>query len=101
MKFSLVDSDLDFDVAKFLSETGKWEVGIRRLLFGLEVCGNPVGNDAYTFFYSAGNDGVFAVTLFATVINILEKYSEDVTTRQIEKDFPKYEVKPINRDPYC
>lgn len=101
MKFSRSEPDLTFDVAKFLSETGVWEIGIRKLLYGLEVCGNPVGDDACTFFYPAGNDGVFTLTLLATIINILAKYPENVTYQQIEKDFPKYEIKPINRDPYC
>ena len=74
---------------------------MRRMLFGVRVCGNPVGDISYAFDYCAGDDEVFALILFATISRILEKYPEDVTFKRIHQDFPKYEIKPINLDPYC
>lgn len=101
MKFTKTEPNIDFDILRCVSETGKWEFGIRRMLYGVRICGNPVGNGAYTLDYCAGDDEVFALTLFATVATILEDYAEDVTTQQIKRDFPAFEIKPVNRDPYC
>ncbi len=100
MNFSRTEPDENFDILRCLSEEGKWEFGVRQMLFGVRICGNPVGDGCYTFDYCAGNDMVFALQLFATVARILDLYPEDATPRQIQRDFPKYEIKPINRDPY-
>ncbi len=101
MKFTKTEPDENFDVLRCISETGKWEIGIRRVLYGLNICGNPVHDDCYSFHYPAGDNRGFALVLFATVFRILERYPEDVTLKQIQQDFPKYEVQPIDKDPYC
>lgn len=101
MKFTKIDPNENFDILRYVSENEKWEFGIRRVLFGVRICGNPVGDWCYSFDYCAGDDEVFALALFATIAKILEKYPENVTVKQIQQDFPNYEIKPINRDPYC
>ena len=101
MKFTKTEPDENFDILRCVSENNKWEIGMRRMLFGVRICGNPVGDCCYAFDYCAADDQIFAIELFATVVNILEKYPETTTARQLQDNFPRYEVKPINRDPYC
>ena len=101
MKFTKAEPDRNFDVLRCVSETGKWEFGIRRLLYGLSICGNPCQDDCYSFHYPAGDNEGFALVVFATVFRILEKYPEDVTLKQIQKDFARYEIQPIGKDPHC
>ncbi len=101
MKFTRTEPNKDFDIIRCVSENNKWEIGIRQMLFGVRICGNPTGNGAYSFDYCAGDDQLFALELFAAVVNILERYTEETTSTQIRIDFPPYEIKPINKDPYC
>lgn len=101
MRFTKALANENFDVLRCVSENSVWELGIRSVLFGIRICANPVGDDCYWLGYCAGDDFGFALVLLATVAKILEQYPENTDPQQIKLDFPKYDIKPINRDPYC
>jgi molybdopterin-guanine dinucleotide biosynthesis protein A len=101
MRFTKVDSNDVFDVVRLLSAEGKWEVGCRRMLFGIRVGLSQLGGYTYSLDYCAGDNPVFTLELLAIVLKILERYPEDATQRQIEDEFPGCLIKPIDRDPYC
>lgn len=98
MRFIQTVPDQNFAIARWISEEGKWELGFRQMLFGIDVGLGTVGDDGCVLNYCAGNDQGFALILLATVAQILEHYPEDVRPYQLERDFPKYQFKPIYRD---
>lgn len=101
MKFHPAPANDIIHSARALSEQGKWEFGFRQMIFGVRVSLSRIGDCAYTLDYCAADDPGFALLLYATMLAILERYPEDVAPYQLERDFPSYEIKPINRDPQC
>ncbi|HEY9657637.1 MAG TPA: hypothetical protein V6C65_04170 [Allocoleopsis sp.] len=76
-------------------------VGASAMLYGRRVALSRIGDGYYTLNYCAGSDTAFQAILLVTVMVILDRYPEDVTPRQIQDDFPSFQIKPINLDPYC
>lgn len=98
MKFQSVDPDGNYFL-KFASESGKYEVGFYRVMYGVRVRAGLAGDGCCIIDYCAGADYIFALELLATVIQFLEKFPENVSARSIEEIRPTSQVKPINLDP--
>ena len=101
MKFKPDSPNETLDVLRLVSENEVWELGYRQMLFGVRVSLSRIGDYWYTLDYCAGDNPEFALHLLLTVMQILKRYTEDVAGKQLERDFPKYDVKPIDRDPNC
>lgn len=101
MKFTKTEPNDVFDAFRCISLKGKWEFGCRRMLFGVRVGLSRIGDDSYTLDYCSGDNPEFTLTLIATMLKILERYPEDIAPLKLSQDFPKYEIKPIDRDPTC
>jgi len=101
MKFTKAEPNEDFAIARWLSVSGRWELGFRRMLFGVRVSLAKVGAGGCCIDYCAADDKGFALILLATVVQILERYPEEVSDLQLRQDFPTYDIKPINKDPQC
>lgn len=100
MKFSSADPTDDL-VVRLVSETGRWQVGVYPVLFGFRVRAGLTGTCWYALDYCAADNEIFLMQLLIAVVTILESYPEDVTEQQISADFPRYQIKPIDRDPTC
>jgi hypothetical protein len=101
MRFLPAEPNNVIHECRCISEAGKWEFGFRRVMFGVRVSLSQIGDDGYTLDYCAAKQRDFALLLFATVLIALEPYPEDVMRSQLQKDFPRFDIKPINRDPCC
>ncbi len=101
MQFTKATSNENFPKGRWISENNVWEIGFLPVLYGVRVRLGKVGSACVDLDYCAGDNLGFALILLVTVINILEALPESITAQQIEKLFPMYEVKPIDRDPYC
>ncbi len=101
MKFTRVDPDENFPSGKWVSENNIWELGFCPVMYGVRVRFSRVGNGWVNLDYCAGDSAGFALILLATVARILEPLPESVTGAEIERLFPRFEVKPIDRDPIC
>src|SRR5436309_442192 len=100
MKFRRAIPDENFDVLKFVSAEGRWELGLRSHLFGaVRVLLSKTGSQWINVEYCAGDDFVFQLELLDAVGIILMQFPESVSGGDIEAFFPGYETKPINRDP--
>jgi hypothetical protein len=84
---------------RLLSTEGKWELGFRQMLFGVRVSLSRIGDCCYALDYCAADNPEFAAQLLTVVWLILTRYPEDVTPRQLQDAFPRFERKPINLDP--
>lgn len=99
MKFPhKLEPDANLNLLRFGSEEGKWEMGIRRMMFGFRVSLNKVGEPWYTLDYCASDDQAFLFELLVMLTILLDRYPEDVTEQHLQKDFPRYEFKPIKYD---
>lgn len=99
MKFSGAERNINFPIARFVSENGRWEVGLMPVLFGVRVRAGIVGHDWVNVDYCAGDNPAFALQLLVTVIEIFEGLPEDITGGDVEALMPAYERRPIDRDP--
>ena len=101
MQFHKVDTDVNFDVFKKVSEHGEWELGLTQMVFGCRVRLSRRGCGYCILDYCAGADKAFQAELMMTVEVILSKTLENVTDREIEDLFPDFRLnitKPINKD---
>jgi hypothetical protein len=110
MIFQKVEPDLNFDVVKYSSRDGEWEIGVHRVIFGYRVCGNPIWEEwsknkgmaelvkcqHYTFNYCAGADMGFLQQLLVTMLTIFEVLPSTVTEREVMDMLPEFRRKPIN-----
>jgi hypothetical protein len=101
MRFLPAEPNNVIHECRCVSEGGIWEFGFRQMMFGVRVSLSQTGDYFYTLDYCAADQKDFALLLFATVLIALEPYPEDVKPYQLQRDFPRFEIKPINRDPYC
>lgn len=110
MLFEKVEPDKDFDVVKFTSLEGEWNIGIRRVMYGFRISGNPIWYEwskgrgtenrikcqEYTFDYCAGADFSFVLQLLVTMMTIMESLPATVTVQEVKSMLPDWERRPIN-----
>ena len=100
MVFTLSAPDENY-FHRWVSTGGRWEIGFVQMMFGVRVRAGLCGHGWVALDYCAGDDHQFQLELLRTVMAALISFPEDVTERQIQDVFPRYDVKPINRDPTC
>lgn len=88
-----------FPIERLVSTGGRWEVGIRPVIFGFRVCGGIIGSGCYAFDYCAGANRGFILQLLAVMIGILEQLPEETTEQQLQDLLPGWRVRPIDQDP--
>lgn len=101
MKFHKVEDNVNY-YCRFESENGKWELGLQARTFGRWQLGfSPVDAIGPTREYCLGDDNDFIDAAIITVMTILLGYPEDTPERQIYRDFPNWQVRPISGDEKC
>lgn len=100
MTFHQVETDENFDVMKWVSTGGKWELGHYRVMFGVRVRFGRAGEGYVLLDLCAGSDRQLQDDLLRCVMAILLPVSEDSTSRQILEKFPcaSSRIKPIHKD---
>lgn len=100
MRFSKAEPDATYFL-RFVSESGRWEVGLHRVLYGVRVQLSLVGDVGPTLDYCAGADTTFIMELLCTLIMILDGIPENMPQHELEALFPGYTIRPIDKDPVC
>lgn len=101
MTFKRIQPCPNYDLLKLQSEGGRWELGLWRVMFGVRVRLGRTGFPYCSLDYCAGADPLFQIELLNAVHIILREVPETISERDLENLFPKFEIKPINRDPTC
>jgi hypothetical protein len=101
MKFNQVDPCENYDRLKLRSEGGRWELGLRSMIYGVRVRFGRTGEGYCSLDYCAGASPIFQMELINAIHIILLEVSEDIHVCDLEHMFPRYEIKPINLDPVC
>ena len=102
MKFTRTDPTIDFDIYRAVSYGNcQWEIGMRQMIYGIRVCGNPIGYDSFIFCYCAGADRLFASTLLAIMQAIVERLPDNLTVREFNNMLPREGIRPSTKDSEC
>lgn len=84
---------------RFVSQGGRWEVGIHRMLFGFRVQLGMVDDQFYQLDYCAGPDLESRNELLRLVMLILLHTPEEATGDEVSSLFPTCRRKPVMLDP--
>ncbi|TXH09634.1 MAG: hypothetical protein E6R03_16450 [Hyphomicrobiaceae bacterium] len=98
MNFQSAPRTENYLIRRYVSEHGRWEVGLSPVLFGVRVRASLVGEAWCDVDYCAGDDWAFAAELLATVVIILESFPESVSGREVNRALPQWHARPINKD---
>jgi hypothetical protein len=101
MEFVQSVLDENYTLTKFVSTGGGWEMGHVRMLFGVRIRVSRTGAGWCNVDYCAADSPLHQILIFEAVRTILRKVPEDIDDRTLEEMFPKYTVKPIQRDETC
>lgn len=64
MNFKPAPITLNYSIRRFVSENGRWELGITPVLFGVRIRAGLANNEWCVVDYCAGDNWVFAVNRF-------------------------------------
>jgi hypothetical protein len=101
MKFTAVQPDENYPLCRAVSETGRWELGLVPMIYGVRVRAGLVGDGGCTVDYCAGADRGVQTRLLALVHAILCGQPEGLTHEALRVLLPTYARRPINLDPVC
>lgn len=98
MNFKRAIPTENYMFARFVSENGRWELGLTPVLFGVRVRAGLAGECWCDVDYCAGDDPGFAFELLATMVIILESFPESASGREVSRALPEWKRRPINKD---
>jgi hypothetical protein len=101
MKFKATPPNENFALARFVSKEGRWELGLRPMLFGVRASLGAVGAFGPCVDYCAGAKFEDQVTLLSALLTILENLPEEMTEKEMRNFFPEQRVRPMYNDPEC
>lgn len=99
MIFTQVAKDENYDVVKYTSQGGRWDLGLKAMFFGVRLRFGLANYPVADLDYCAGDDIEFQLDLLRAVTLILLPVPEEITPREICDMFPKCRVKPVCLDP--
>lgn len=99
MRFSLAPTTPDLDILRVVSETGRWEVGIWRVMFGLRV--RALVDGEVPVDYCGGKVVEQVHEVYALVTDILTALPESVSGDEVHALMPGFEQKPVHKDFTC
>ncbi|WP_155300664.1 hypothetical protein [Deinococcus kurensis] len=99
MQFEQADPTIEYDVVRRVSTDGRWEVGIRSVMFGKRVSAGLVGSQCWSVDYCAGPHMPSVAVLADVVERILRGFPDGAGTREVLAALPTYRQRPIFQDP--
>ncbi|WP_278912989.1 hypothetical protein [Deinococcus wulumuqiensis] len=99
MRFSLAPTTPDLDILRVVSETGRWEVGIWRVMSGLRV--RALVDGEVPVDYCGGKVVEQVHEVYALVTDILSALPESVSGDEVHALMPGFEQKPVHKDFRC
>lgn len=77
-----------------------WGIACEFTIFGsLRVVVFPVNSLSITLNICAGNQAVHQEMIYQLVLEWLETFDESVKEWELQKEFPRFDIKPIYNDP--
>jgi hypothetical protein len=85
-----------YEPCSWSSESGKWCVGVRQMMFGRRVFCYQIGDDSYSLDYCTGENLAITVSVLFLVIRALYAVDESISPGQLRKLFPIEHARPIS-----
>lgn len=101
MELTKAQPDINYPVFRMVSKNGKWEVGVRQMIYGCRVSAGPIGQGVYEVDYCCGDDPAWLISTLAIVTGIFEHLPETISVGEVHRMFPVQSVKPLINDPEC
>lgn len=102
MLFHKIEPNENVDLLAWENESGAFQLGFRRMAYGVRVSLSSVHGMGYDLDYCVGTNGLDAVILFAALWQSLACIDEGVGFYQaLRAKFPYQQRKPIDQDPQC
>jgi hypothetical protein len=101
MIFLETEPDENFPLRKFLSEGGRWELGLTPMMFGVRVRLGVAGNPWCTLDYCAGPKPADQFFLLGIVAGICFWLAEETSEIDLQRVFPRQTIKPMSEDKEC
>jgi hypothetical protein len=100
MTFTKTEPTENFDIERWVSSGGVWEIGFYRVMFGVRVRMGRVGEGYCILDLCAGADVTLRHDILRCVMCVLIPAKEDLTEGDLARLFPcvSSEKKPINLD---
>lgn len=100
MTFTKVHPNENYDVERWISSGGGWELGYYKVMFGVRVRFGPVGDGYCLLDLCAGADRKLRDDILRCVMCVLIPMKEDLTDEEIRQAFPctSSRIKPMNMD---
>lgn len=86
---------LSLELCAWLSDSGRWRLGVRRVLFGWRVFCDLRGETHYCLDYCCGADLLTVHLILLLVARSLYSVGEPVCSRDLTRLFPTETVKPV------
>lgn len=101
MRFSPIEPNINLDLLAWGSESGRWQLGFRSVLYGIRVSLTLPYDFCYTIDYCVGTNGTNLIIVFQALRNKLLEFDESVFPSELQRCFPAQHVKPIENDSEC
>jgi hypothetical protein len=102
MKFKRIEPEEGYgNIARWRSEGGNWDIRLDPVIFGCRVHVQYKGSMVYLTDYCAGDKSLWHNAIVLVVMNIMEKYPEDVEVGVITNIWPKFDIRPMWNDKKC
>ncbi|MGL5923746.1 hypothetical protein [Chroococcidiopsis sp.] len=101
MIFTSTEPNINVDLLNWRSETGRFELGMRSVIYGIRVVLSYPKGYGYEVNYCVGLNGTYIVLVFEAVRQVLLEFDEQCDVCDIRRKFPVQTIKPMNNDPVC
>lgn len=94
MIFQRADPNSEYRALRFLSETGRWELGLSPYQSGIRLRMGLAGRPPSVLDFCLGHDpGLYSPVMLA-VIKLLESVPESASASEVDAAFPWAETRP-------
>lgn len=101
MRFTETNPNENYDVMRYVSENGVWEMGVYRVIFGYRVGAGLATSGCREVVYCAGANPEHVHEIRDLVRDILQAFPESERGHRISALLPSFEIKPIHKDATC
>ena len=101
MKFTQIEPHENLDLMAWRSESGRWEIGYRSVMYGIRVSLSLPESQSYALDYCCGTDGSSLILVFQMLRTALLDFDDTVTIGEVSRWFPVQNCKPIENDFDC
>ena len=104
MKFNQIepeDKTKDYNLELWESENNIWQVRLDKVAFGCRVHVTQRGLLFFQTEYCAGADPLWQQALMTAIIQIVSKYPENISFEELEKIWPRWQIRPMFNDLKC